>query len=62
MILYKKVIITIFGSEFINDGALTLATLALSNFVNCLSGGLAYTLAMTGKQKIEFFNSLWQKG
>lgn len=57
MIFYPKVIITLFGSEFINDGALTLATLALSNFVNCLSGGLAYTLAMTGKQKIEFVNS-----
>ncbi|WP_096893779.1 flippase [Candidatus Scalindua japonica] len=58
MIFFADTLMNLFGPEFVKDGAIILVTLALSNFINCLSGGLAYTLVMTGKQKIEFINSL----
>lgn len=51
-------IMFIFGHDFVGPGASVLILLTLAQFVNCMTGGVAFNLAMTGRQKIEFINSL----
>ncbi len=51
-------ILSVFGNNYRESGVLVLQTLTVAQFVNCVTGGVAYTLAMTGRQKMEMFNSL----
>jgi O-antigen/teichoic acid export membrane protein len=49
---------TIFGNEYVPIGSTVLIILSFGQLVNCLTGGVGYTLTMTGKQNIELGNSL----
>lgn len=51
-------IMSIFGTDFIEKGIPVLVTLTIAQFVNCITGGVGFTLTMTGKQKLELINSL----
>lgn len=58
MVFFSRFIMSLFGTEFVEQGAPILIILALAHFVNCVTGGVAYTLIMTGKQKVEFLNAV----
>ncbi|MEK6647639.1 MAG: flippase, partial [Candidatus Firestonebacteria bacterium] len=51
-------IMAIFGTDYIESGKPVLMILACAQFVNCATGGVATTLNMTGKQRVEMYNSL----
>jgi len=53
-----KDIMAIFGSVYVETGAPVLMVLAVAQFTNCVTGGVALTLSMTGKQHVEMINSL----
>ncbi|GLI33414.1 hypothetical protein DAMNIGENAA_08470 [Desulforhabdus amnigena] len=48
----------IFGSDFVNKGIPVVIIFTLAQFINSITGGVGFTLIMTGKQKIEFYNSI----
>lgn len=58
IVFSAREVMTIFGSNYIEVGAPVLIILTIAQFINSVTGGVAFTLAMTGKQKIEMFNSL----
>jgi O-antigen/teichoic acid export membrane protein len=58
LIFSSKGVISIFGADYIEEGALVLIILTVAQFVNCVTGGVGYTLTMTGKQKLELINSV----
>ncbi|KXK27952.1 MAG: hypothetical protein UZ01_02923 [Candidatus Brocadia sinica] len=51
-------VMTIFGHDYIEAGTSVLIILVIAQFINCATGGVAFTLAMTGKQHVEMINSL----
>jgi O-antigen/teichoic acid export membrane protein len=51
-------VMAIFGHNYIEAGIPVLMILAFAQFVNCATGGVAFTLSMTGKQHVEMYNSL----
>jgi O-antigen/teichoic acid export membrane protein len=53
-----KEIMQIFGEEYVNPGSLVLIILSFGQLINCITGGVGYTLTMTGRQKTELVNSL----
>jgi len=57
LIFSAKEVISIFGHDFVESGAPVLIVLAISQFINCLTGGVGVTLNMTGKQNLEMANS-----
>ena len=57
LIFSAKEIILIYGKEFNNTGALILIILTIAEFFNCITGGVGFTLTMTGRQNLEFINS-----
>lgn len=57
LIFSAKEIMLIFGHAFVKIGAPVLIILTISQFINCLTGGVAVTLNMTGKQNLEMINS-----
>lgn len=56
--LSAKEILSFFGKGYVETGSVVLIVLSFGQLVNCITGGVGYTLTMTGKQKIELFNSL----
>lgn len=58
LIFSPREVMAIFGHDYIQAGIPVLMTLAFAQFVNCATGGVAFTLSMTGKQHIEMYNSL----
>ena len=48
----------LFGTEFVNPGAAVLVILAGAQLVNCVTGGVGYTLIMTGRQNVQTVNSI----
>lgn len=58
LIFSAREVMTIFGSEYVKVGAPVLIVLGIAQFINCITGGVASTLSMTGKQHIEMSNSL----
>lgn len=57
LIFSAKEIMHIYGSNFIEIGSYVLIILTISQFINCITGGVAFTLNMTGKQNIEMLNT-----
>lgn len=51
-------VMAIFGHDYIEAGIPVLMILAFAQFVNCATGGVAFTLSMTGRQHVEMINSL----
>ena len=58
LLFSAKEIMSIFGSEYIEGGSYVLMILTIGQFVNCCTGIVAFTLTMTGNQRIELLNSL----
>lgn len=58
IVLSSREIMSIFGPEFINTGSIVLIILTGAQLINCITGGVGYTLMMTGRQKLELLNSL----
>src|SRR3972149_2223011 len=58
LIFSSRGVMSVFGADFIEEGALVLIILTVAQFVNCVTGGVGYTLTMTGKQKLELINSV----
>lgn len=57
IIFSAKEIISLFGRDFIENGVPVLMVLTVAQFINCTTGGVGFTLTMTGKQNIELINS-----
>ncbi len=57
LIFSAKEIMHIYGSNFVEIGSYVLILLTISQFINCITGGVAFTLNMTGKQNIEILNT-----
>ncbi|NOG43139.1 flippase [Candidatus Brocadia sinica] len=51
-------ILTIFGRDYIKEGIPVLRIIAIAQFINCATGGVAFTLTMTGKQKTDMINNM----
>lgn len=58
LVLLPKEIMLLFGKDYVESGYLVLIVLGFGQAVNCITGGVGYTLTMTGKQKIELINSI----
>jgi len=58
LLLAAKDIMTIFGEGYVKSGYLVLIILAFGQLINCITGGVGFTLTMTGRQKLELLNSL----
>ncbi|MDR4507101.1 MAG: flippase [Candidatus Brocadiaceae bacterium] len=58
LIISAKEIMIIFGREYVEAGKDVLRILTIAQFVNCLTGGVAFTLTMTGRQKTDMVNIL----
>ncbi|KXK28278.1 MAG: hypothetical protein UZ01_02763 [Candidatus Brocadia sinica] len=57
LIFSAREVMSLFGSHYVETGALVLIVLAIAQFINAVTGGVAFTLSMTGKQNIEMLNS-----
>ncbi|MCF6151590.1 MAG: flippase [Candidatus Kuenenia stuttgartiensis] len=51
-------VMAIFGHDYVEVGIPVLMIMAFAQFVNCVTGGVGFTLSMTGKQHVEMYNSL----
>lgn len=58
IIFSPREIMALFGSNYIETGASVLIILTIAQLINCVTGGVTYTLSMTGKQNLEMLNSL----
>ncbi|MCF6149521.1 MAG: oligosaccharide flippase family protein [Candidatus Kuenenia sp.] len=58
LIFSPKEILSVFGKEYTEAGSLVLIILALSQFVNCVTGGVGMNLSICGKQNLELFNNI----
>jgi O-antigen/teichoic acid export membrane protein len=54
----SKEIMLIFGHDFVEIGSSVLIMLTCAKLINCVTGGVALTLNMTGKQHTELLNSI----
>lgn len=57
LVFSSREVMAIFGSGYIENGAPVLVILAIAQFINCVTGGVAFTLSMTGKQHLEMINT-----
>lgn len=57
LLFTAKDVMMVFGAEYAEAGAAVLMVLSVGQLVNCLTGGVGYTLVMTGRQKLELANS-----
>jgi O-antigen/teichoic acid export membrane protein len=57
LVFSSKEIMTLFGNEYVPIGSTVLIILSFGQLMNCLTGGVGYTLTMTGKQNVELGNS-----
>jgi O-antigen/teichoic acid export membrane protein len=48
----------LFGEEYVRGGAQVLIILSLGQLINCITGGVGYTLTMTGRQIVELYFEL----
>jgi O-antigen/teichoic acid export membrane protein len=48
----------LFGKEYVQGGAQVLIILSFGQLINCITGGVGYTLTMTGRQILEFYFGL----
>lgn len=51
-------VMAVFGADFAARGVPVLLMLTGAQFINCVTGGVGYTLIMTGRQKLELGNSV----
>lgn len=51
-------IMAIFGSDYMAAGAPVLIVLSVAQFINCVTGGVGFTLIMTDKQYVEMLNTI----
>ncbi len=58
LVFSSKEIMTLFGNEYVPIGSTVLIILSFGQLMNCLTGGVGYTLTMTGKQNVELGNCL----
>lgn len=58
IIFSARELISVFGSGYIDSGYRVLIVLTIAQFINCITGGVSYTLSMTGKQNALFINSM----
>lgn len=58
IIFSAREVISVFGTRYIDTGSRVLVVLTIAQFVNCVTGGVAYTLSMTGKQNALLIDSL----
>jgi O-antigen/teichoic acid export membrane protein len=58
IIFSAREVISVFGAGYIDTGYRVLAVLTIAQFINCITGGVSYTLSMTGKQNALFIYSL----
>jgi len=58
LIFSSETIMSIFGNDFVAEGAYVLMVLAVAQLVNCATGPVGFTLNMTGRQNVELANSL----
>lgn len=53
-----KQLMSIYGSEFVSPGAIVLMIFTVAQLANSVTGGVGYTLVMTGKQNLQMLNSV----
>lgn len=58
LLFSAKEVMMLFGKEYADSGYMVLIILSFGQLVNCVTGGVGYTLTMTGKQRIELLNSV----
>ncbi|HHT9138483.1 MAG TPA: flippase [Candidatus Wunengus sp. YC60] len=58
IIFSAREIMAFFGSDYIEAGVPVIIVLVIAQFINCATGGVGYTLVMTGKQHVEMLNTL----
>jgi O-antigen/teichoic acid export membrane protein len=51
-------IMCLFGKEYGRSGVPVLVTLSLGQLINCITGGVGYTLTMSGKQNVQLANTI----
>lgn len=51
-------VMLIFGKDYVHVGSRILVILSFGQLINCATGGVGYTLSMTGRQRLEALNSL----
>lgn len=52
-----KDLMMLFGKEYVDSGYTVLIILSIGQLINCITGGVGFTLTMTGRQSIELLNS-----
>jgi O-antigen/teichoic acid export membrane protein len=50
-------IMLVFGGDYVAKGAPVLLLLSFGQLVNCVTGGVGFTLTMTGRQKLQLANT-----
>lgn len=55
IIFSARDLMLIFGEEYVESGYRILIILAFGQLISCVTGGVLFTLIMTGKQHIEFY-------
>jgi len=58
LVFSSKEIMMLFGKEYIETGSIVLIILSFGQLVNCVTGGVGYTIVMTGRQNLELANSI----
>jgi O-antigen/teichoic acid export membrane protein len=56
LIVQAPAVLAVFGGEYADRGWPVLVLVACGQLVNCVTGGVGYTLIMTGRQKVELAN------
>jgi O-antigen/teichoic acid export membrane protein len=58
LVFSSKEIMMLFGNGYVETGHMILIILSFGQLVNCMTGGVGYTLTMTGRQNLELANSI----
>jgi O-antigen/teichoic acid export membrane protein len=58
LVFSSSEIMTIFGKDYAGAGSVVLIILCFGQLSNCVTGGVGFTLTMTGRQNLELANSV----
>ncbi len=58
LVFSSKEVMMIFGKQYVENGFIVLIILSFGQIVNCITGGVGWTLNMTGRQNLELINCL----
>lgn len=58
LVFSAKEVMMLFGRKYVETGYIVLIILSFGQLVNSITGGVGFTLTMTGKQRLELANSI----